>query len=503
VDGTPRTVIGVMPPEFRFPPAMEHDGYFLPFTVRADPADEGHNTEAIGRFQHGSNQAERRADLRALSQAFRTAHPTLAADGESFRLFTHRDVYARDIRGTVLLLFGSVSLLLLIACANTATLLLVRASVRQREIAVRASIGAGPGRILQQLLTEGLVLSLVSATLGVLLSVLALRVFLSTAPSALPAGMKPQLDARVLSYAIAVSVIAGLIFGVAAAVPSFRRRLPSGLLGSSRGATGGGTRTRDALVFVETCAAVVLLAGATLLVTSFARLIGVDPGFDADRVVAVKLGQLPAKYDPARRDQLVERLLEQFRAVPGIEQAAAAPSLPLERGRNFPVDTRERPDLAIGAVELRPITPGYFATLGIPLVAGRDFGPDDVAGSEPVAIVNESFARRFWGDTVPVDRTIQIGHFQDRWLRPELARQTRVVGVAKDIREVGLDRTPRPTVLVPRQQGGDGTPVLLVRGTSRGMTSVLRDAVLAEESQVTPTVEPLSSVVRRSVAAPH
>ena len=502
LDQESRTVVGVMPTEFRFPPALGHEGYLVPFPVHVDPADEGHNTEAIGRFRRGTSATERETDLRALTRSFSTAHPTLADSGEAFKLFTHRDVYAGDIRGTLLLLFGAVSLLLLIACANTATLLLVRASARQREIAVRASIGAGPGRILQQLLTEGLVLSALSAALGVLLSVLAVRSFLAAAPSALPAGITPQLDARVLVFATVISIVTGLVFGLAAAVPSFRLRLQQGVRGGG-GSSTGGTRTRDTLVFLETCAAVVLLAGATLLVTSFTRLVGVDPGFDVDRVVAVRLGSLPAGYDASRRDQLVERLLERVQAVPGIENAAAAPNLPLERGRNFPVDTREHPDRAIGAVELRPVSPGYFATLGIPIVAGRDFGPNDVAGGEPVAIVNQELAQRFWGDSSPIDRTIQIGHFKDRWLRPELARQTRVIGVARDIREVGLDRKPRPTVLVPRTQGGDGTPVLLVRGTSRALPVTVRDAVIAEESQLAPTVEPLSTVVRRSVAAPR
>jgi len=503
LNGESRTVVGVMPADFRFPPAIDNDGYLVPFAVRADPSDEGHNTEAIGRFRRGTSEGQRTADLNALSQSFRTAHPTLAGEQESFMLFTHRDVHAGTIRRTLWLLFGAVSLLLLIAGANTATLTLVRAAARQREIAVRASIGAGPGRILQQLLTEGLVLSMLSATLGVLAGMFALRLFLAVAPKALPAGMSPQIDARVLTYAIVVSVVTGLVFGLAAAVPAFRLRLSSGILAGSRGATGGGTRTRDTLVFLETTAAVVLLAGATLLITSFARLTRVDPGFDADRVLAVKLGRLPAGWDASRRDQLVERLLERIRAVPGVEHASAAPSLPLERGWNFPVDTRERPDLAVGATELRPVSPGYFATLGIPLIAGRDFGPDDVSGSEPVAIVNHAFARRFWGDSSAIGRTIQIGHFKDRWIRPEMERQTRVIGVAEDIHEIGLDRAPRPTVLLPETQAGDGTPVLLVRAASRDLTSTIRGAVMAEESSLVPTVEPLSNVVRRSVAAPR
>jgi putative ABC transport system permease protein len=498
-----RTVVGVLPPEFNFPPAVQHDGYLVPFAVHGDPGDEGHNTEAIARVRRGIGNTERTADLNALTQAFRTAYPALAAETESFKLFTHRDVNVGGIRRTVWLLFGAVSLLLLIACANTATLMLVRASARQREFAVRAAMGAGPGRILQQLLTEGIVLSVCSAALGVLLGLLALRGFLAVAPSALPQGMTPHIDARVLAYAIAISAFTAVVFGLVAGIPSLRLRVQSGLLAGARGATGGGTRTREMLVFLETSAAVVLLAGATLLIASFTRLMHVDPGFDADRVLAIKLGRLPSDYDPVRRDQLVDRLLARLRAMSEVEHAAAAPNLPLERGQNFPVDTRERPDLAYGATELRFVTPAYFATLGTPLLAGRDFGQEDVEGSEPVAIVNQAFATRFWGDSSPIGRTIQVGHFKDRWINPGLIHQTRVVGVVADMHEVGLDRKPRPTVLLARSQSRDGTPVLLARVAAPRVAASVRTALLAEEPRLALTVEPLSSVVYRSVAGPR
>jgi predicted permease len=347
----------------------------------------------IGRLRQGTSQAAHVADLGALSSAFRAAHPSLAADGEVFRLYTHRDVYVGNaVRHTLWVLFGAVSLVLLIACANTATLLLVRASARQREIAVRASIGAGPIRILQQLLTEGLVLSVMAVTLGVVLSIGALRGFVSASPIALPAWVEPGIDGRVLAYAIAATIVTGLVFGLAAVVPAYRTRLQSSLVGGTRHTTMGGTRVREALVFLETTVAVVLLSGAALLTASFIRLINVDPGFDADRVIAVRLGSLPSAYDATRRELLVDRLLERIRALPGVEYAAAAPSLPFERGLNFPVDIAERPERAIGAVELRFVSSDYLSTLGIPLRGGRDFDDNDVAGAEPVAIVNETFA---------------------------------------------------------------------------------------------------------------
>jgi predicted permease len=378
---------------------------------------------------------------------------------------------------------------------------------------------------MQQLLTEGLVLSTLAATLGVVISVIALRSFLAAAPGALPGGTEPGIDVRVLAWAISASVVTGLVFGLVAALPAYRTRLQSELVGGTRGATGS-TRIREGLVFLETTVAVVLLSGATLLTASFARLIRVDPGFDADRVIAVRLGRLPPEYDGARREVFVDRLLERVRALPGVEHAAAAPSLPLERGLNFPVDIAERPELAIGAVELRFVSPDYLATLGIPLRGGRDFSDSDIPGAEPVAIVNEAFARHFWDDGSPVGRSIRIGHIRDRWVAPGMQHETRVIGVAADIHELGLDRAARPTVLLPRAQAaaepvtrGDlppdepvvlplpqarmGTPVLLVRSASRELPGKLRGEVIGEEPQLEPVVERLSAVVSRSVAEPR
>ncbi len=504
LDGNPRTVVGVMPPTFRFPPSPESDGFLIPFGIQVDATDEGHNTQVIARVRHGITDAARDADLASLTQTFHATYPALASPKEAFKLYTHRDVYARDQQRTLLVLFGAVSLLLLIACANTATLLLVRASTRQREIAVRASIGAGPARIVQQLLTEGFVLALASAALGLALGMVAVRSFLAVAPSVLPDGMAPALDGRVVAFALAISVFTGLVFGLAAAIPSFRLRLQSGILSSARSTTGGGTRTRETLVFLETASAVVLLAGATLLTASFARLMHVDPGFDADSVTAVKLGRLPATQDTAGSVQLVDRLLERIRRVPGVEHAAVAPNVPLERGLNVVADTREHPELGVN-IEMRSVSPDYFATLGLPL-QGRDFGSGDVAGAQRVAIVNETFARRFWGHDSPIGRTIQIGHFKGRWMtrQKDLQVQTVVVGVSGDMHELGLGRAARPTVVVPRtQHPGNDTPVLLVRGNPSRVASALRNAVLTEESQLTPEIEPLSATVSRSVAAPR
>lgn len=504
LDGESRTVVGVLPPEFRFPPAPEHTGFLVPLAIRADPAKEGNNTNVIGRVRSALPDEVVRSDLVALSGAFRDAHPALA-DGGSFRVFTHVDAHVGEaLRRTLWTLFGAIGLVLLISCANTAILLLVRASARQREIAVRAAIGAGPRRILQQLLTEGVVLSSIATTLGVLAGVVMLRGFVAIAPDALPPGTELRFDLRVLAFAVGVSLVTGVGFGLVAVAPAFRARLRSALVGGGQGGSVGSARLRDALVGLQSAVAVVLLSGAALLTTSFVRLVRVDPGFDADRVVAVRLGLLPKEYDAERRGLLVDRLLERIRALPGVEHAAVTPNLPLERGRNFPVDVPEHPELGTGAVELRFVSPGYLATLGIPLRGGRDFDRNDVKGAEPVAIVNEAFAQRFWQDTPPLDRTIRIGHVGGRWRVPMEARHlTRVIAVTANIHELGLDRPARPTVLVPRAQLSDGTPMLLVRGSSPSLAAALQREVAAEEPRLAPVAERLSAVVSRSVAAPR
>jgi predicted permease len=503
LEDQPLTVVGVMPPEFRFPPATANEGYLLPHTIRANRADEGHNTEVIARMRHGTSTAEREADVHALSQRFATAFPGLASPHEAFKVYSHRDVYAGSLRRVLWVLLGASSLLLLIACANTATLLLVRSSSRQREIAVRASIGAGPLRIMQQLLTEGLVLALLSTVVGVVLGVVALRSFLAVAPAVLPEGMTPALDARAVVFALVMSGFTGVVFGLAAAVPAFRVRLQSTMLSGIRAAGGGGSRTREILIFLESTAAVVLLAGASVVTVSFARLMRVNPGFDSHQVVAVRLGKLPASYDANRRIATIDRLLDRVRHIPGVEHAAAAPNLPLERGMNFVVDTRDHPERAVGGVEIRFVSPDYFATLGVPLT-GRDFTSDDAATSMPVAIVNETLAKRLWDGEPAMGQSMQIGHFKDRWMNDKLAHQTVVVGVAQDMHEVGLDRAPRPTLLIPRLQAfDDRVPVILVRGEPGQITTALLREIKEEEPQLKPSVERLDAVVSHSVAGPR
>jgi putative ABC transport system permease protein len=500
IGGEPHTVVGVMARDFRFPQAAGHTGYIVPMRMRANPIDEGHNSTVIARVRADAPRERVDADLAALSASFRAEHPDLAEPEESFGLYTHADVFAGDVRHTLWVLFGAVGLLLVIACANTTTLLLVRASYRQREIAVRTSLGAGRARVLQQLLTEGIVLAVTASALGVALSFIAVRAFVALSPVALPAD-DIQADVRMIAFVVAVTLATAAVFAAAAALPTLRDRMNGAQLFNTRGALGGGNRMREALVVAQTAIAVLLLVGATLLGTSFGKLMRVDPGFDTRDVIAVRLGRMPPSLDG---EQLATRIHTGLVAHPAVAAAAITSSLPLERGLNFPIDTPDRPDRGIGDVELRFVTPEYFATLGVQLKRGRTFAETDREGTEYVAIVNEAFARHYWSDASPIDRTIRIGHFKGRWINPRLERSTRVVGVAEDVKELGLQRDPKPTVFVPRAQLNDGPPLLLVRAAANAsLNEIVRDIIAAEEPRLRPEIEPLRAIVGRSVATPR
>jgi predicted permease len=503
LDGAPRRVIGIMPPAFRLPDVPDHNGYIVPLRLEADPADEGHNSLVIARAKTGLSDEQRTAELAALTRSFREQHPELANAREQFTTLSYADVFVGDLRRTLWVLLGAVTLVLLIACANTATLLLVRGTARQQEMAVRATLGAGRGRLLQQLLTEGVLLSLVAGAIGLLISTWGVRLLLAVAPDSIPRVGEIGVDGRVLGYTLVISVATGLVFGLAAAAPALGRSLSATLRDGGR-TTGARGRVRDLLVLAETAFAVVLLAGASLLIVSFAKLTSVDAGFDAESVAAVRIGRLPPDYGDETRAQLEQRVLTRLAAIPGVTAVASASNFPLERGGNFPVDTRERPELGLGAVELRSVTPEYFESLGVPLIAGRTFNSLDAENAPRVAIVNETFARRFWPGENPVGRFIQVGHFKDRWIDASLEGQTLVVGLVADMREIGLDLDPKPTVLLSRSQHSLGGPAILVRGAQpSALIPGIRAGLLEVDSRLTPEVEPMERIISRSIAEPR
>jgi predicted permease len=502
--GTTRTVIGVMPAAYRFPADPERTDFIAPLGLETNIRDEGHNYTAVARAKDGSTLEQRAAEVAALTRAFQREHPELANEKERFLLFTHTEAFVGDLQKTLWIFFGAVTLVLVIACANTANLLLVRSVGREREIAVRAALGAGRGRIFQQLLTEGLVVSSMAAVVGMAVGFVALRTILGRVPGSIPRASEVGVDGSVLAYVLAVTLGTGVLFGLAAALPARRLRLQDTL--KAIRSTGARRRARDVLVFVETTLAVVLLSGAGLLIASYARLQSVDPGFDPTKVIAVRLGRPPAVYASAEsRERLEADVLARVRAVPGVVAAAAASNFPLERGLNFPVDTPDHPELAIGGTELRAVTAGYISALRLTLRAGRDFEAQDASDGERVAIVNEKFARHFWPGKDAPGQIIQVGHFRDKWIEPALNRPTRVIGVVSDMKEIGLDRAVRPTVMLLRTQARDGSrPAVIVRAERPDVVMAGIRAALAEvDPRLQPELERMTAIVGRSIAVPR
>ncbi|HEX7049892.1 MAG TPA: ABC transporter permease [Longimicrobiales bacterium] len=509
--GVPHAVVGVMPPGFRFPEAPGYTDFVVPFRLDPDPRDKGQNYQVRARLRPGVTLEQARADLAAVSARFREEHPELMGESEvGVAILGYQDIFVGGLERTLWILLGAVGFVLLIACVNVANLMLARATSRQREMAVRAAIGAGRGRIVRQLLTESVLLALGAAALGLVVGEWSVDGLLALAPSGLPRMEEIGLDGRVLGFTLAVALATGIAFGLTAAAHAFRVDLSGALRGGAR-RTGERSRRRVRSLFAasEAALAVVLLTGAGLLITSFFELRSVSAGFEPEGVLAVEFRRTPAEYGTAARVWQFERqVLERIRAIPGVVSAAATSTLPLQGQYNFPMTVVGRPDATFGAVQWRGITPGYFETLRIPLVRGRAFTARDDDRMPPVVIVNETFARKYFPGQNPIGQRIDIGTYQGKELIPGFDDPPReIVGVVGDVHGLGLDRAPSETMYIPRAQAPDGWAVaalgaiaVRVQGGAVVGPAVL-DAIRALEPRMPlPRFRSMPEVIGASVA---
>ena len=506
LDGTRYTVIGVAPPDFRVPGVpLESSDIIIPLQLATDPAETGHNYLAIGRIRSDRTLEQALADLDAVARAFHAEHPKLAEAKERFRIAKFQDLYVGPLKRTLLILLGAVTFVLLISAANAANLLLARAAAREREIVVRTALGANRSRIVRQLLSEGVLLSTIAGAAGLVVGMWGVKAMLALMPRQLPRADEIGLDYRVLAFTAGIVVLTGLVFGLAAVIPAGRLNLAS-VLGERARGSGTTQRSRDLLVMSETAFAIVLLAGAGLLLTSFARLRSVDPGFSPENVTAVRFGRMPDGYQTIDAIWQFERqLIERIALIPGVDRAAGLPNFPLERGWNMPVSVAGVAESGDGDVEYRWITAGYFETLRIPLVRGRAFTFADDRNSPRVAIINASLAKRFFPDGHALGRHIEIGRYRDQWVGPEFEGTVEIVGIAGDIREITLDREPKRTVFVPIAQAQDrmaSSPLLVIRADpATPLRTAVEEAVRSIDPRVTmPRLEPLPGIVGASIA---
>ncbi len=439
------TVIGVMPPQFER--GFRHH-VFVPLQA-APNRNVNPNSQVVGRLKSGVTLEQAQAEMKLIADKYRAAFPKDMQDGESVYAQPYRNLFTDDIKQWLWVLLGAVLFLLLIACANVANLQLTRAAARQREIAVRMALGAGGGRIVRQLLTEGLLLALLGGAAGLLLAIWGTELLVALAPEGLlPSVADVRLDWRVMLFALAAAIGTGLLFGLA---PAWQARQVDVNTALKENASKGGSargRLRGALVIAEIGLSLMLLIGAGLLLRTFANLLNVSPGFDPKNVLTFQMALNGSRYDTnAESAQFYQAALDRIRNLPGVEAAALTNKLPLDWQFNSAITFADNPD-QFQSVQFRTISPDYFKVMKIALRQGRDFTAGDTAAAAPVAIVNEAFVQKFADGKDPFARQFAMGG-------KEPLRQ--VIGLVADTKQMGLDRPALPTVFVPLAQLSDET----------------------------------------------
>lgn len=499
LDGAPHVVTGVMPPTFHFP-ARETQLWMPLRLVEEDFADRGNNyLEAVGRLAGGVTLEQARADLNVVVERLARAYPeTNEETGVSF--FRMRDEYSPHFRVMLQALCGASLCILLLACANLGNLLLARAGAREHELAVRAALGAGRERLVRQMLTESLTLALLGGAAGVAVALLAFPLLSLLVPATLPIGSEPSINLRMLGLAALFTALTGIGFGIVPAVAAGGRSA----LGVLRGRRFGGRkqRVRAVLVAVEVAAAVVLLVSSALLIRAMLRVQSVDPGFRTAGVLTVRTVLPKPKYFSAdTREQFYRRVLSEVRSLPGVQSAAYTSGLPMVMTGGIARVTLPGQEVRRDAdyrVSRRYVTPQLFASLGIPLLSGRDLRDADATSGERVAVVSQSFAERYWPGQDAIGRTFL---FQDE--------PRTVVGVVRDIRVRGLERSSEPQMYLPSTHFGD-SPLsfydpkdLVVRtsGDELALLPAIRAVIrAADPDQPISDVMPLSDLLTAQVA---
>jgi putative ABC transport system permease protein len=480
IDATPHTIVGVLPANVQFPfvgPAEIWTPRYFEFSLMTPQrlrTGVGY-LEMIARLRPGVTPVQANAELALLNQRYSAQNPSLpdAAPGIVVSAASLRDRVVGNVRGKVLVLSAAVALVLLIACANVASLLLSRALARSKEIAVRTALGASRAMLVLQLLTESLMLALVAGVIGVGISWAATRALVTWGATQLPQGIPIGVDLRVLLFSLIISVAAGILFGTVPALQLARANPNAALRDEGRGVSSSHARAqlKDALVIGQVALSLLLFIGAGLLLRSFVRLLNVDPGFDAQNVLTMNVSLPTVKYaKPEQQIAFFDEVLRRVSALPGVRNAATSAALPLSFIRITPVLPEGQPDVPLAQrpfVDIEAISPRWFQTMRVPLHSGRQFTDADNAQAPKVVIANETFARQFWPNENPVGKQVIVGR------EPTPAE---IVGVAADIKNKGLEQDTQPQLYLPFPQLPWGEMNVLVRTAvpPRSMISSIR-----------------------------
>ncbi len=499
----PYTIVGVMPADFRPIPTVD---LLVPLGLSQNQAGS-FNFQAIGRLSAGVDITRANEEVKAIVAGLRADQPDVLGDDESLAVEPYARVVAQDVRPALMVLIGAVGVVLLIACANTANLLLARAVSRGREMAIRTALGAGRRRIASQLLTESLLLASVAGICGLMIAWWTAPALLALSPAA-ASWREVQLDVTVVVVTIGIAIVTGLLFGLAPVLTLHRIKL-------SRQLRDDGTRTtqsaranwlRRALVTSEVALSVILLVAAGLLVQTFNNLRSVDLGFDPENILTAQMSLNGARYrDRSLVADLYRRGLDRIGRMPGVESAAVVSGLPVERGLNVAIDM---PDgtLANELTDFRYVSPGYFSIMHIPVVMGRSFADRDASDSPPVAVVNREFVSRFVADGQPVGRRVQI-----------FSRGTvyEIVGVVGNVQEKGLGGDAVPVLYLPVEQVDPGilatthyffqiSWVVRTRANATGLAERIRNEMRSiDPQQPFSRFRPMAAVISESLTTPR
>jgi putative ABC transport system permease protein len=500
MSGGPVTVVGIMPSGLRFPEETE---VWRPLVIR--PEDDRRDNRfllAMGRLKAGVTLEQAQSQIDTINNRLAQNYADTNM-GWGVKLAGLQAALVGDTRPALLALLGAVALVLLIACANVANMLLARAAARQKEIAIRTALGASRLRVIRQLLTESIMLSLMGGVLGLLLGVWLTDLLVAISPRDTPRLDEISLDGRVLGFTLAIACLTGLIFGLAPALQASRNDLNESLKEGGRSNTEGHgrNRVRSLLIVAEVALSLMLLVGAGLLIKSFMRLRDVNPGFNPANVLTTRISLTPAKYpEKAQKANFYEQLLERVRSLPDVESAAAVLTLPLggsniNLGRAFIPEGRPLAPEESSNANFQMITPDYFRVMGVPVNAGRAFTTQDTQQTTPVVIINEALARKIFPGEDPVGRRLTV------WRDEKFMRE--IVGVVGNVKPDALDEDDALQLYVPHAQDPSGGMALVIRtkGEPAALTASVRREVLAmDKDQPVYDVKTMESVVAAAVA---
>ena len=515
LDGNPYTVIGVAPKGFAL--GAEQDAYIpLVFTRDdLDPSNRGaHWLGVIGRLADGATAEQASQELATIAKRLEAQYPQ-SNTGFGAKVVPLREYMVGDVRTALLVMLGAVGFVLLIACANVANLLLVRATARETEMAVRAALGAGRSQIARQLVTESVVLALLGGALGLLLALWGVDLLVALSPVDLPRLHEVRVDGRVLAFTAAVALGTGIVFGLIPALQASRPNITGMLKEGARGGSAqrGTNRLRSSLVVSEMALAVVLLVGAGLLIKNFVRLLAVNPGFQSEQVITYNITIPESKYErtPELR-AFVAELVDRMRRLPGTKSSAAVLGLPMGRTMfrtvldivgqpEDPPDRRKLVDVAVA-------TPNYLTAMSIPLVRGRAFTDQDRREAPQVVMINETAAKRYFPNEDPVGKKIQIGWTEVDSTMPNNERRMggEIVGIVGDVHRMGLNSDVTAEVYLPFDQ----TPVrdlsIVIRSSAEpaAVIAAAKSQLRALDPDIPPyELRPLDDVISESVSRPR